>query len=558
MIQFRKTNLFYGGLLLLIRSSVLDLPAQNNAWLVDSTVQLIDGRSPRFSLVKPGDTIFLTAGNRDKLLIRNLSGSSAQPVVIMNRGGTVHINTAHYYGLSLSGCRYLRISGQGNSPDFYGFQINRVANGVGIGLSAFSSDIEIDHLLIENCFTAGIYAKTDPDCTFLATREKFTQFNTSIHDNSIAHVGNEGMYIGSSFYSGVTLNCNGKDTLVYPPVLNGVQVFNNKVAYTGWDAIQVSSAVTACAIYGNTIEYDSQSETDSQMSGILIGGGSKCDCSHNYISNGKGDGIEDHGLGGNRIYNNIIVNAGRSYFPGNPAKMKHGIFVSDVSVQKDSAFTIVFNTIIQPKSDGIRFQSVKSKNSLIASNLVADPGNYDYYGLGTTFFRGKDAYVMLPSPLSSIQLQHNYFTPSVANARLSAAFVPMTGSPLINQGYQYNLDITDDFLKQKRPCGDWYDIGAIEYTGGADSLISFSGFNPVAFPDPAHSEITIRYLNKPAFPSVITIYSIQGTRFLQQSVSSPVPGIQEVQFPINRLPAGLYLFTIRTGSEISRGKFMKL
>ncbi len=165
---------------------------------------------------------------------------------------------------------------------------------------------------------------------------------------------------------------------------------------------------------------------------------------------------------------------------------------------------------------------------------------------------------MLPSPLSAVQLQHNYFTRTVANAHLSAELVPLSGSPLINQGYQYHLGITDDFLQQKRPCGDWYDIGAIEYTGGADSLVAFSGFNPVAFPDPAHSEITLRYLNKPAFPSVITVYSIQGNLFLQQVVSSPVPGIQDVLLPINGLPAGLYLFSIRTGAEISRGKFIKL
>lgn len=216
MIQFLKINPLYGGSLLIFFLSVLELSAQYTAWVADSTVQLIDGRSPRFSQVKPGDTIFLPAGNRDKLLIRNLSGSSALPVVIMNTGGTVHINTTHYYGLSISACRYLRISGQGGAPDFHGFQINRVTNGAGIGISAMSSDIEIDHLLIENCFTAGIYAKTDPDCSFLATREKFTQFNTRIHDNSISHVGNEGMYIGSSFYSGVLLNCNGKDSLVFP------------------------------------------------------------------------------------------------------------------------------------------------------------------------------------------------------------------------------------------------------------------------------------------------------------------------------------------------------
>ena len=67
--------------------------------------------------------------------------------------------------------------------------------------------------------SSGIYGKDDPDCTFKSTRDKFTQYNTIIHDCFITNTGDEGMYIGSSFYSGETLTCNGKDTLIFPHLL---------------------------------------------------------------------------------------------------------------------------------------------------------------------------------------------------------------------------------------------------------------------------------------------------------------------------------------------------
>ncbi len=553
----RKRVLVFMVLWLFLLNGNYQAYAQATSWLVDSTVNLIDGTGPWFSQVRPGDTLFIPAGHRDRILIRNLNGLPGRPVIIMNKGGTVHLRTSHYYGLSISACRYLRITGAGPSLDFYGFQINEVLGGAGIGIGNRSSDIEIDHLLIEKCATAGIYAKTDPDCSLIATRENFIQFNTVIHDNSIRQVANEGMYIGSSFYSGMTIRCNGKDTLIEPPVLKGVQVYNNKVAYTGWDAIQVSSAVEGCAIYGNTIDFDSQSETDSQMSGILIGGGARCDCSHNLIRNGKGDGIEDHGLGSNRIFNNIIVDAGRSYFPDNPAKMKHGIFISDVSVLKDSAFTIAFNTIIRPKSDGIRFQTVKSSNSQIVSNLIAEPGNFDYYSLGLTGFRGNDAFVMRPYALSDIRMEHNFFTNDLERAQVSAGFIPLAGSPLINQGYQYPLGITDDFRKQARPCGNWFDIGAIEYTG-PDTLQSFSGFNPVVFPNPADKEIRLRFLNRPATRTLISLFDIQGILRWQQDVSSPVPGIRDYIIPFQQLTTGIYIISVHSGNETRYVRLIKM
>ncbi|MGF2414469.1 MAG: right-handed parallel beta-helix repeat-containing protein, partial [Ferruginibacter sp.] len=256
--------------------SFFQLQAQTAFLAVDAAIAVIDGSAAPYNIVQPGDTVYLMAGTRDKLLIRNFKGTAGKPVTFINKDGIVTINTNSYYGISIINCKYIRFSGQGNSNDFYGIQIKKVAGGSGMGIGSRSSDIEIDHVSIENCFIGGIYAKTDPDCADLVSRNNFTQFNTNIHDNYIANAGNEGLYIGSSFNSGIKLTCNGKDTVVMPPVLDGVKIYNNIIKNTGWDGIQVSSAPLHCQIFNNTILNDSQAEVQNQMSGILMGGGSKC------------------------------------------------------------------------------------------------------------------------------------------------------------------------------------------------------------------------------------------------------------------------------------------
>lgn len=535
------------------------LHAQSAQWLVDSSINVIDGSGPMYSSLRPGDTVYLKAGIRDKLLIRNFKGFPGKPITFMNKDGVVTISTNSYYGISILNCRYIRFSGQGNSNNLYGIQIKKVMDGSGIGVGSLSSDFEIDHVSVENCVYSGIFAKTDPDCTLKAARDSFIQFNTSIHDNFIANVGNEGMYIGSSFYNGFSITCNGKDTLVMPPVLDNVKVYNNTIQHTGWDGIQISSAPLHCQIFNNTISDDSQAEVTNQMSGILIGGGSRCDCYNNLITDGKGDGIENHGLGSNKIYNNIIVNAGRSFLPADPAQMKHGIFVSDASVIKDSAFYIFFNDIINPKSDGIRFQSVKSKHNLIASNLIINPGNYNWYSVANTNFTANDAYVMIPNAASDVQLNNNFFTRNIAAAGISPNdYSVLPHSPLINQGYPDNVSISTDFKNKRRPVGGLFDIGAMEYDLGNDTLLHTFSEKPVLFPNPVYSTLTIRYLSVELTKTAIRIYTLKGELVHQEFQQVALPGIQEVQINVSKLLPGLYVYAVQTDAALSYGKFIKL
>jgi hypothetical protein len=520
----------------------------NPRFLVAASTTQIDGGQPPFNQVKAGDTVFIQAGIREYLLILDFHGSPELPVTFMNYGGPVIISTNHNYGIAIKGCRYIRFTGSGDQGHFYGFNF-RHANGAGLSLDDMTSDCEVDHVSIEGGPIAGLYAKTDPDCSFLNTRDKFTQYNTLIHDNYIDSVGNEGLYLGNTKYSGMHVTCNGRDTLLFPSLLSGVRVYNNIIKYSGWDGIQVSSAASDCQVYNNIVMYDSQGETDSQMTGIILGGGSKCDCFNNMISEGKGDGIELHGLGGSRIFNNIIVDAGRSYYPNDPQKRKYGIYVSDISVEMDSSFYILFNDIMSPKSEGIRFSSVKSRNNLIVSNAIINPGN-------------PGSYVVTSGSNTDVLISNNYFAPDSTGA----GFIPggydlLPGSPLADAGYSDSRNVRFDFLNRERPAGTGYDIGAYELQTNLTGMIDPSGsvaLPVLAYPNPVREVLTIKYgITAPA-DVFFSVYSMNGMRILQERYPSVPAGNQTITINAGILPSGVYIYTLRSGNKAVSGRFIKL
>ncbi len=556
-MSFKKNKCILFFLLLFsVMVSSRMLAGENKSYLVDNSILVVDGTSSPFNGILPGDTLLLKSGLRSNLLLIHLNGSATKPIIIINKGGIVRINTDSYYGISIRESRYFRLTGQGSEADFYGIRIERVAGGAGIGINDLCSDFEIDHVSIENTLLGGIYAKTDPNCNTPSTRDKFTQFNTIIHDNHIARVGNEGMYIGNTNYFGTTENCNGKDTLLLPSLLDGVRIYNNIVEFTAWDGIQVSSASKNCQIYGNLILHDSQEGYFSQMSGIMLGGGSKCDCYNNYIGQGKGSGIESHGLGGYRIFNNIIVDAGRSFQPLDSTVRVHGIYVSDITVETDSSVHILFNNIINPKMDGIRFQSIVSKNSVIASNLILNPGGYDYYENDNTNHTGDDAYIMIPDENSSVLLKNNFKSRDITSAGISLIdYKPSEGSPLIDAAYSNRMGINFDYSNSIRPNGETADIGAFEFDHKNDSDLLKK---PMAFPNPVKSQLTIRFDSYFASNVSLLVYDQSGF-FLFKTQQTYNPGRnQEIKIQVNNLPSGIYLYSLVSGGTVQSGKFIKI
>jgi len=545
--------------------SVVSAFGQKTNFHIAPEVLYLDGLDTIYKNIEPGDTLSFTGGNRDYLLIKNFLGAEGKPIVMINSDGDVIIDTDHYFGISIENCRYIRLTGTGDPEQKYGFQIKRVAYGSGMGIGYSSSDFEIDHISIENCPIGGIYAKTDPDCSLTTVRDAFTQYNTVIHDNYIANAGNEGLYIGSSKYSGQEVNCNGKDTLLLPSLLEGVKVYNNIIKYSGWDGIQVSSASKNCSIYNNTVMYDSQAENQNQMSGIIMGGGSKCDCYNNFIAEGKGDGIESHGLGGYKIFNNIIVDAGRSFLPSDLTQMKHGIFVSDVSIQNDSSFNILHNDIINPKSDGIRFSSVLSKNNVISSNVIINPGNYDYYENGNTSFKGSDSYIMFQNSASDVILLNNYLARNAnlagfksLNMQLPDDFKLIAGSPLIDAADSENT-IPFDFSGFPRPIGSGSDIGSFEYdpTSSANQSI-ISPEAPYRIQENPVSDFLKIYSENPIDQKLeLNIYNSSGQKIRKFITNDLVIGNQIIQADVSELSSGIYFYSVRNGNTSATGKIVK-
>ncbi len=463
----------------------------------------------------PGDVICLLAGEKEYILLKEIKGTAAQPITIINSGGPVVIDTDHFYGVKFDNCEHIIFSGNGEPGIDYGIQVKRVGNGAGVSVDNMSTNVEIEYIEVSYTFIGGIYAKTEPyqgDCDDMVTRDKFTLYDLKIHDCYVHDIGDEGFYIGSSKYTGQTIyDCD--DIVVLPHVLEGVQIYNNLVENTGWDGIQVSSAPSTnpydCNIYNNIIINDSDEEYPYQMSGILIGGGAKCDCYNNKIIDGKGDGIDILGLGDMKIYNNLIVRAGRSFM----SEAKHGIWVGEVVTTPGSIFEIYNNTIISPNSAGIKYANNDASKVYIKNNLITNPGllNTD----------PNNAYLNIATDPQKVESSNNFNVennsiPKFINSNADNydlkpnSFAVNYGTSLTNQG------ITFDIENRARPFHTYFDAGAYE-SHDPNASINESKIdigNP--YPLPATDFLTIPIGTNPQSELTITIFSLQGNTISKQ------------------------------------------
>jgi len=496
---------------------------------------LIDGRS-NASAVKPGDTIYLSASTRQYVLLRNLHGTATMPILVQNFGGPVLFTNSNY-GIKFDTCSWIRCIGKAAAGS-YGFVISVV--NAGVAIQGLSTCIEVAGVEIFSASWTGIVAKTDPDCSFKSTRGKFTMRNISIHDNYLHHIANEGMYIGNSYYSGYPLPCNGKDTLVYPHLIRGLNVYHNIIDTTGYDGIQVSSSDSACFINSNFINMDSQEGVSEQMSGFLLGGGSSCNCFANFVKDGKGDGIDELGQGGNYIYDNLIVNPGTNF-----SEQKHGIFVGTQSPASGRGYHLVFNTIVSPKTNGIEFRSTSAINSEASDNIIANPGGtYIHTTTGVTLAQNC-----------------NLLVPNVSDVKFINSFVDnydiLPGSPAVNTGCPVSgFNLNNDIIGRWRPWPWKYDIGAFECHDS--SLLSVN--EKVMSPE---LQIIHCYYNSGVLNICICLeekeilsadmYSIQGEHISTICNSENGPGIVEFEKFVGRLEDACYICIFRfAGSSVSR------
>lgn len=363
-------------------------------------VEQADGLA-NYDAVKPGDTVCLEAGTRPPLKLVNFQGTEGKPVVFINSGGTVVIegSASDYTGIHIQASKQIRLTGTGVSEQcgspFPATEqqcgIRIVNTGRGVAGKDKTGRIEIDHIEIEGSNKMGITVKSDVNEG--ANRDDWTQYNTYLHHNYIHDIGTEGFYVGSSFYNERS-----------DPVLEGVEVSHNLIMRTGWDGLQVGSAVRDCFIHHNRIIKTGQANESNQRSGLMNNRGSACHINENTIIDSASDGIYVQGNGGNQVYNNVIIR------PGQQAKDKgDGIVVITGSNQGRNVF-VWDNTIIEPGRYGIRFRNDQGESNLIQNNLIVSPGYLTR--------EGENAYINTDG-LTNVVVSNNRFKETVADVEFT-------------------------------------------------------------------------------------------------------------------------------------------
>jgi len=447
--------------------------------------------------ILPGDTVYLQASTKRMLIISNFHGTPENYIVFVNYGGEVIIqNDDMQYGICINNSSYFRLSGTGSKDITYGIKVMKTMAGGSMGLTIGnkSTNYEIDHLEIANVGFAGIMAKTDPKSDMTTNRDNFTQYESILHDNYIHNTGGEGMYIGHSFYNGiVSTNSAGQEVVLYPSVLKGVHIYNNRIDSTGWDGLQVGCATEDCEIYANKITNYGLSSESSQQSGLQINAGTTGKFFNNYISNGTGNGMTIFGLGNIDVYNNIILNSGYNNFP-TELKNVHGIFVDDRGTISGSSFNFYNNTIVNPKADGIRFYSVLSKNNKFQNNIILNPGSinsYSKYSKQTPFVN-----IGAKTGIDAI-ISNNFFDINSTKIQFEDEknynFKLLSTSPALEAGLDLsNYGVDHDFDNNDRPIGRSYDLGAYQRKSNVKTkLDSKSVLNYNIYPNPSNGKFHI-------------------------------------------------------------------
>jgi hypothetical protein len=513
--------------------------------------------------VSPGDTVFFKGGNWHYIMLENFKGTSDSAITFMNYNGKVRIHNTHYFGINVKNCDHIHLTGTGDDTIPYGIHISQVTQGGGIGFGSLSNHFEIDHFHIENTLLAGIYAKTDPDISFASSRDSFLMEDVYIHHNFFNDIGDEGLYIGSTKYFGQLISFNGSDTLVLPHLLKNVDISFNQFYDIGWDAIQLSSAALGDnRIHDNYIIRDSKRMTFNQMSGIMVGGGTKADVYNNYIQDGKGSGMVIASLGGQRIFNNVIINAGQGFYPDDQMMMQHGIYIGDISMEQDSSLFIFNNTIVHPKSDCIRFTSLNSANNVIANNALIDPGNYEFYDSLHTSFTKIDAYIMISDQSISIDTFNNYYHQNVFAMGFSDAqqnnFTLINSSVLIDKGSSDpRISCLFDHYNNQRPIGLSPDIGAFEFNA---LTVSNSGNNAYQsnslsiHPNPCTNQLVVTLPSNCDSMPKLMVYSMRGE--LQEAKFKFQSDHRTIHIITNNLNEGMYLLHIEAEGVSYSTKFL--
>lgn len=330
----------------------------------------IDGKN-----VRPGDTIAIRASNNpySYFAVGGLYGTKDCPVTIINEGGQVQLVN----GMAIDNCRYINITGTGDTSNEYGFKIEDPAsNGVGIDIHGRSAFIEVQHIFIHHK-TYGLWVKQEGSCIDSLQFPNWVINNIYIHDNKIVKMNQEGMYLGSTDPNGLRqVNCNGKTITPKPLRLGNIKVYNNIVDSTNRSGIQLSCGSSAMnEIFNNTVTNCGFEFSDIQGNGISLGGYTNAKVYNNHINHTFALGILCLGSGKILIKDNVIDNSGE--LDGHKANGMAGILIDTRTTSPvDSTQFFILNNAIGKNSDHA-VRVMRTVDSYAKGNVICNSGNVE-------------------------------------------------------------------------------------------------------------------------------------------------------------------------------------
>lgn len=389
-----------------------DYVVETNTYFVDNTELNLPA----------GSTIGIKGENRNAIYIKNFHGTAEQPFLFVNCDGQTTI-TSGSVGIKIHNSSFFRLSGTGSS-DKYGIKVSSDLHGVQAEKGA--TNYEIDHIEISGARSIGFPARTNPDAEH--NRDNFVQRNTIIHDMYIHDVGNEGLYVGGSHW---------QDAGRKEPELRGVRIYNNIIENTGYDGLQVGSAIEDSEIYNNVVANYGMKDVTFHQAGLMINPGTTGKIYNNKVKGGKGHAIFLTGFG-NDVYNNVVYNSART-----------GMYLADRGPLANQSYNIFNNTIVNSNDAAVKMTSSLSVNNIFYNNVLINTagsiegGNFD--------------------------VSNNFESNTIADAQFADAanldFRPAANSPLIDAGTDISTvgQILLDYAFNTRITGGSIDIGAFEF-----------------------------------------------------------------------------------------------
>jgi hypothetical protein len=449
--------------------------------------------------VAAGDTVFVEDGDYAGFDLRDVSGTSENPIVYKALGNDAVISSSGPIrddGINVEEANYIVIDG---------FTVNYMA-GTGNGIRV----VVADNCVVRNCY-----------CDGNAERGIFTGFTNDIlieYNNCNNSVDEHGIYVSNSSDRPIIRfnECIGN---------NGAGIHMNGDLSAGGDGI-ISDAL----IYGNLLS------DNNGAAGINMDGLEHPTIYNNLIyNNHSAQGIavfqQDGAIvtSGAKIFNNTIVV---------PTDGRWGILVKEGG----NVGTEIYNNIIINQHDWRGSIAVEATEGLSSDfNILNDKMSDDGDGITISFADWQALGFDENSDLAD-ELDLIFVGVGFDNYQL------IEDSQCIDAGTDLVSDVVEiDFADNPRPIGPAFDIGVYEYA----AELSITDSRPIEisiYPNPANDMIRIESNQSDAVIETIELMDIGGNVIRTFAV--------ENLLDIQSIPMGMYL--IRIGFESNPTIYKKL